>query len=157
MYSAEIPCVASAGKFYTISSHSVRFLPIYHHSHLTLFIFQSLLLLKSFYCSFYTPSDYFDLMSEVPHGFFYFQLTSANGCLQHISSSFPPALPTGTPVAVLCLGHIATELLLYTLVSDFYPWLNLPTRLFSFLRSILKMLLIKYFFFNWFFCLLQMS
>lgn len=124
MYSAEILCVTSADMFYTISSHSVRFFHIYYHSHLTLFIFQSLLLLKSFYCSFYTASDYFDLMSEVPHRFFYFQLTWANWCLQHVSSSLPAALPTGTPIAVCCLGHIASELLLYTLVSDFYPWLN---------------------------------
>lgn len=146
MYSAEILCVASADKFYTISSHSVRFLPIYHNSHLTLFIFQSLLFLKSFYCSFYTPSDYFDLMSEVPHRFFYFQLTSANWCLQHISSSSPPALPTGTPVAVRCLGHIATELLLYTLVSDFYPWLNFTHMPVQFSEEHLKNATEKYFF-----------
>lgn len=36
----------------------------------------------------------------------------------------PPALPTRTPVAVSCLRHIASQLLLYTLVGNFYPWPN---------------------------------
>lgn len=39
-------------------------------------------------------------------------------------SSPPPALPIRTPVAMCCLCHIASELLLYTLSGNFYPWLN---------------------------------